>query len=460
MTDRELELQLRAWYRVEIPATEIAPPALRESISAIPGRVGRPLALVRSRRRLGLLAAAAVLLVILGGLLLVGSNYITNIVPPASPEASSEQSPAASALETPDLRPRGLPANAGMFAPLSGVYPMSDTVTWVVAGTAILRTDDAGATWRAVQPENWEMGWPSEGFADADTAYVPTGDGSTISVTHDGGTTWTAHVLDGAQGMGQPIFTIRSSQDVAASYVDPARYQAPKGTGLVVFSTNDGGITWAGPSRGVQPHMDASDGKLLPANGSFLVETAGKFDTKPFENWFAASEDGGVTYTRYEFPTGTLAPKNPMKTVDAIIRGDDGHLLIAISVDGGRKIIPQSLWRNGEDPASWQLVEELPGSGDAQVQFLSATTWVLASGSPSEILWTADAGAHWRTVIPSISLYSVQQPPAHVHFATEQTGWATEDCQRAHLIDCGSAPRSQILFVTKDGGATWTPLGF
>ena len=56
MTDDQLELRLRDWYRAEIPADETAPTALRASLAAIPAA---PTTSRRfsSRRPLTLLAA-------------------------------------------------------------------------------------------------------------------------------------------------------------------------------------------------------------------------------------------------------------------------------------------------------------------------------------------------------------------------------------------------------------------
>ena len=36
MTDDQLELRLRDWYRAEVPADETAPTALRTSLAALP----------------------------------------------------------------------------------------------------------------------------------------------------------------------------------------------------------------------------------------------------------------------------------------------------------------------------------------------------------------------------------------------------------------------------------------
>jgi hypothetical protein len=106
MTERELELQLRAWYRSEVPATEAAPIALRASVLTVPRTVVRP-AVVLSRRRISLFAAAAVLVATLIGLLALGPGHTPT--PTSSPSASAESS---AVLVGPSLEPTPTPFDA------------------------------------------------------------------------------------------------------------------------------------------------------------------------------------------------------------------------------------------------------------------------------------------------------------------------------------------------------------
>ena len=106
MTDRELELQLRAWYRAEVSAADVAPAALRASVLAVPRTVVRP-AVIVSRRRVSLLAAAAVLAVTLIGLLVLGPGHTPTPTP--SPSASAQSS---LPLVQPTLAPTPTPFDA------------------------------------------------------------------------------------------------------------------------------------------------------------------------------------------------------------------------------------------------------------------------------------------------------------------------------------------------------------
>jgi hypothetical protein len=109
MNDREVELQLRTWFRAEVPATEVAPEALRARVATIPRGVAGPIVGFGARQGLALLAAAAALSVIASALLLsVGQ----------SPTPTPEKSPSA----TP-TRPSGTASNAPATVAPSSLGP-------------------------------------------------------------------------------------------------------------------------------------------------------------------------------------------------------------------------------------------------------------------------------------------------------------------------------------------------
>jgi photosystem II stability/assembly factor-like uncharacterized protein len=400
----------------------------------------------------GLLVAA---LLVVGGQIV--RRYLAVVPQPTTlPTLPSTQTPQTPAPTEPRLP--GLPAQAGQFSTTQQIVAASDRVVWLATETAIYRTEDGGATWRAVQPEGWIRPY-SEAFVDADTAYVPIGDGSTIAVTHDGGASWATSALP-AHGAGSPIFAFASASTGSVTYADPNHYNKKDGTGLFVFGTTDGGATWTGPAHGLQPHIPNEMNKLYAATGSYLINNG--------PTWFDLSEDGGVSYKRYTFPTGPQAPKSASKDVTQAIRGTDGHLLITmdIYVDQPGVGFPAFVWRNGDGPASWTKIAKLPAVA-GPLQFLSEDTWVLTGGAPSRILSTTDAGATWRTVIPPFSLYHVQAGFGTPSWTSVDTGWIVDECQDLTYrddgsptgYDCGDRSRDLVLLVTTDGGATWREVG-
>jgi WD40 repeat protein len=94
MTDDQLELRLRDWYRTEVPTNETAPTALRAMLTTIPRASALPRRPLSSRRGVALLAAAAlVTAAIVGGALLVGSGIVK--LPSVAPSLVPSTAPAA-----------------------------------------------------------------------------------------------------------------------------------------------------------------------------------------------------------------------------------------------------------------------------------------------------------------------------------------------------------------------------
>lgn len=106
MTDDEMERRLRAWYRAEVAAAEVAPGDLRIRIAAIPRTNPRPIRLRRGRRSLTLMAAALVL-VVGGGLNAVGGLQSGDPAPSSAP--SRLPIIAGPVSPTPDIRPSVAP---------------------------------------------------------------------------------------------------------------------------------------------------------------------------------------------------------------------------------------------------------------------------------------------------------------------------------------------------------------
>jgi photosystem II stability/assembly factor-like uncharacterized protein len=416
------------------------------------GRLATP---IRSRRRIALLVAAALIATLLvGGALAVGSGLVrlTSVVRPsaeATPATSPGPSPAV-ASPSPSVAATPTPLNAfpaspGMFAELRDSLPASDAVGWVATSSAIYRTTDTGITWTNVRPQGLTT-TSTTAFVDADTTYVASGGSpATIVATHDGGASWVEASLDVGAISGGPIFSFQTSLNGFTTFYDPNGTEP-----LRVYGTTDGGVTWTGPKDGQVPHLAFSSDKLNPPIGGFLWQRAGKADNKPFDNRFFLSADGGSTWTRYTFPIGDLAPKDALKMIGAIVREDNGRILLAISVDDRRKPIPAAVYESTDDPATWRLVQALPMGFD--VQFLSPIDWILVTNS--EVRSTVDGGAHWRTTTSSTSFRELPR------FATPDVGWVTANCfselAQAKEPFCDEMTRSTVIAVTTDGGATWT----
>ena len=134
MTDDQLELRLRDWYRAEVPADETAPPALRASLTTIPRVSVLPRRSFASRRGLVLLAAALLAAAIAGGAL-IGSGVVKlPSVPPSTVPPTASSTPAASA--SPSAAVVASP-NPELASPSSSVEPCAT----LLAGEALPAVD-------------------------------------------------------------------------------------------------------------------------------------------------------------------------------------------------------------------------------------------------------------------------------------------------------------------------------
>ena len=111
MNDRELEQRLRAWYGTEVGETEVAPDAMRQTLTTIPATTRLPLRARDGRRPFTLLAVAAVLIV--GGAIAAGSGLVrptpvVTPVPNVAVVAPSESAASATPVPTPNVRPGSL----------------------------------------------------------------------------------------------------------------------------------------------------------------------------------------------------------------------------------------------------------------------------------------------------------------------------------------------------------------
>jgi photosystem II stability/assembly factor-like uncharacterized protein len=474
-TDRNVGAELATWF--DDRATSIVPDGLlARSLARVDRTRQRPRVLVatvatwraprfgRSVIRGSVMPAWVVLLLaglLAAMLLVVGSQLLRqNLLVIADPSTQPAlETPATAETTSPSPNDTSAPARAAdqaMFADLGGFFAASDKVAWVRTVDKIYRTEDTGRTWREVQPAGWSATAMTT-FVDEQTAYLSAG-GQPVSIlaTHDGGSSWIATRVDAGPDVSSPTFTFHGPSSGFATFVDLKPSDAGQGTSVVVFATEDGGATWSGPERGLQPHFRASGNKLYPPTGGFLVDSAGK-GSFAFENWFYLSDDGGVNWTKYPFPAGALAPKNDLKSVDDIRREANGRLLISVRDEGDRNPIAQAIYESGDNASTWRLVYEEP-PGDFDVQFLSDDTWVLTSGSPNEVRVTTDGGAHWSSLTPRLPMF-YGLPQDSRQFATPQTGWATLPCEFIPGRDCGQNRNASSLFVTTDGGSTWTEVG-
>lgn len=461
MTDDELELRLRAWYRAEVGDRPIAPLALREQLAAIPSTY--PLAAPRAGRRPGLtLLIAATLL--LGGAIAAGAGLLrlSTVEPPVTPLPSQAALPSAPPAEpsrsaeppTPPKDGPARPIGQEVLAATQGFLLARDGAGWAATATGIYRTLDGGTTWRDVRPVGWTVSTASA-LVDAQTAYVASDSmPMVIAATHSGGAAWTtATIQDDRIGFG-PTLAFQTPLKGFAIF-----YDRQVDTRIWVFATTDGGQTWTGPRRGSIPRLPNRITKLDRPMGGILVLLQGTGNGQP-SNDFVMSLDGGVTWLTRSYPISDVTPRDVQKWIAQIAVEGDGVLQMAIQA-GNRG----SVWRSGDRGVTWQLVRALPRGVDLQdADFISPTEWVFQVAEGSAFRSTVDAGAHWRTVRvkgvgsqPGLGLQAAT-------FASVDVGWASMSCRTGRWTGavptgyCSGDDSETILEATTDGGRTWAPI--
>jgi len=300
-----------------------------------------------------------------------------------------------------------IPQDSGTTASLRGVSAVNSQVVWAsgTAGTYLI-TRDGGATWRAAQvPGAEKLDFRAVWAFDDSTAFllsIGAGDQSRIYKTTDSGASWTLLFTNpDAKGFFDGIaFWDREHGIVAGDPVDGH---------TVVFTTDDAGAHW---QRRQTAPAAGSEGAFAASNTSLAV--VGKHEV-----WLGTtaarvlhSEDNGRTWTAAQTPIrsdSAGAGVFSLAFADALhgiaVGGDynkaaDPQKNIAVTADGGR---------------TWTAPAGQPPTGyRSAVAYVSdKRLWIATGTSGSDI--SLDNGATWRQFDAGYNAMA---------FVSSGTGWA------------------------------------
>ena len=290
------------------------------------------------------------------------------------------------------------PQASGTTERLRGVSAVSADVAWASgSGGTVVRTVDGGKTWAALPVAGAEaLDFRDIEAFDAATAYVLAigpGDRSRIYKTTDGGKMWALQ------------FT---NPDPKAFYDALAFWDVNNGIAVgdpvdgrfTIVRTSDGGASWAKVHPAGMPPALAGDGAFA-ASGTILV-TSGRNDA-----WFGS---GGGVRARVFHTTDRGATWTVADTPIAADTASAGVFSIAF-FDGSRGIAVGGDYRKEREP------------GD-------------------NIVVTSDGGATWT--LPAGRLRSFRSAVAYVPSRRGET-----------LVAVGPAGSD----ISRDGGRSWSPLG-
>jgi photosystem II stability/assembly factor-like uncharacterized protein len=283
-----------------------------------------------------------------------------------------------------------IPQTSGTNASLRGVKAISAKVVWASGtGGTFLRTADGGSTWHAgVVPGAETLDFRAIAALDGNTAYVlsiGTGEKSRIYKTSDGGRRWTllftnpdaAGFLDGLAFW---------DQDRGIALGDPVDGR------FVVLTTADGGGHW---TRQATPAAVPGEGAFAASNTSLALGAGG-------EVWFGTggphgarvfhSRDGGRTWSVSSTP---LRNDGPSAGIFSLAFADSLHGMAA----GGDYAKPGETSGNiaitADGGATWTAPAGHPAGFRSAITYVAdRQAWIAAGTSGSDI--STDCGKTWR----------------------------------------------------------------
>ena len=301
--------------------------------------------------------------------------------------------------------------SGGTTASLRGVSAVDAKVVWASGtGGTYLETTDGGATWRAaVVPGAEQLDFRGVRAVDQRTAYLVSsgeGDKSRIYKTTDGGSHWTLQFTNSdPKGFFDALVFWDARHGIVLGDPVDGRF--------VILTTSDGGEHWV---RQRTP-------EALPNEGAFAASNSCLTVMGDSEAWFAGggpgasrvfhSSDGGRSWTVAPTPIrndGAAAGIFSLAFADAqhgvAVGGDynkpaDASHNIAITSDGGRT------WTEPSGPH--------PSGYRSAVAFLAVRgMWIATGPSGSDV--SSDNGATWKPF--DAGAYNA------VSFTLDGIGWA------------------------------------
>jgi photosystem II stability/assembly factor-like uncharacterized protein len=308
-------------------------------------------------------------------------------------------------------------SDTGVTARFRGLAAVSDRVAWVAgsAGT-VLRTVDGGRSWLRVDPPGAaELQFRDVEAFDAEHAVALTigeGDQSRVYATGDGGRTWTETFRNDDPAAFYDCLTFLDRQHGLA-------LSDPVGGRFRILATADGGRSWRVLPPAGMP--DALTGEFaFAASGTCLVSAGHRA-------WFAtggaersrvfSTEDGGRTWAVAD----TAVPSGPSAGIYGLAFRDSRHGLAVGGDYAVPTVAPDAAAVTRDGGRRWSIAVTAPGeyrSGVAWVGHRGATA--LAVG-PTGSDRTVDGGRTW-TRFDTGSFDAVDCTPGGACWASGEQG--------------------------------------
>jgi photosystem II stability/assembly factor-like uncharacterized protein len=358
---------------------------------------------------------------VVGACALVGCSTAARPAP-ARPGAEEAAPPGPRRGAIAARAPRLTQQHGGTGERLQAVAPVDARVAWASGlGGTVARTTDGGATWRArTVPGAEAMQFRDVHGVSARVAYVLSaghGDASRIYKTEDGGETW----------------ALAFRNDDPKAFFDCFAFWGPD-RGLAVADSVDGrwpavasadGRTWRDAGAGLPPALPGEG--ALAASGTCVATRGAR------RAWFAtaggararvfATDDGGASWAPFDTP---IVQGRPNAGAASIAFRDGRHGVLG----GGDLAAPDAplanFARSGDGGRTWRLAARAPFPGsiyglsyargrDEAGDERAPPPPVVATG-PGGAAWSPDEGDTWRRLEGVEGYWAVA-------FADEHVGW-------------------------------------
>jgi hypothetical protein len=326
---------------------------------------------------------------------------------------------------------------------------------WALTYQRLAHTTDGGRSWverTATDTDAEDI--KGAYFFDASRGWVVADDPSAkrenrfiVSRTVDGGASWRSVTLTSPLQTGGTSafmnFLTPFQGWLVVGVVSSINFQSGE-----LYETHDGGLSWTNldiPFAGVVEFSSPSTGWVAGGPTGKLFRTL----------------DGGGSWGTVSPPRGNRAGSSNIVSptflterdgvLPETVLGEDGEVLaidFRVTKDTGEK------WGVA---ATAQVGDAGVSGGVIPTSILTVVDWISLTPNGGRMVVTEDGGRSFRSVATS---GLPTEPIAWVYeidFATRDLGWAVDresGCEE-FKTDCWDASR---LFVTRDGGATWSQL--
>jgi photosystem II stability/assembly factor-like uncharacterized protein len=308
--------------------------------------------------------------------------------------------------------PMLMPQQSGTTQRLQAISPVSEEVAWASgAGGTYTVTTDGGATWRAgVVPGADSLEFRDvQGISDQAAYLMSAGNGRASRIYHttDGGRSWALQFTNTDSLAFYDCFAFWD-RNRAIAMSDGVRGVFP------VLRTTDG-TTWTNigsklPAAGAGEGAFAASGTCVATQGTslaWIVTGAGPTSR------VLATTDGGETWTAYATP---IIQGNPGAGAFTVAFRDAQHGFLGGGSLEPKDSLADNVATSSDGGKSWTLRTRSPFPGAIYgSSYVTGTSAVVITG-PSGAAWSPDEGLSWNLLDGARDYWAVA-------FASRRAGW-------------------------------------